>query len=452
MAFPSIPPNQAWLAIFAPALLYYILLSSTNTPILSYLNLLPSYAPSNTTINLQHGTRDEINKIIDEKKSVEMVIDDVSDSAFYDMAWVEDAELGRGYLLLSDSSSSGKVWRYETGGGLVPIGKSLYLDQSGCRSNLWTSCGEQARSGSKGLAVQALKDEHRFDIGSLIIAEGGEKRIVRLEKDGARTPLVLNVPSLCDGKESMRLSSPGKVVYTPFGDLLFTDTVQCQEQIGNGTETSLITKAGLFRVKEVLNSPSLAFHQSRAAHKWTMEQMIEHHPEVSVELAYIGLETISSVAVGKDVTSLFISGSSVMTGQGCRNAIYKVMEDTDEDSGSIKNIDDTQLFFDMSKFFPKRESCTDKDSQIAMTIDDQGNIFASYPGGVTIIDSHGELLATVQIEGNTENGTKLDVVANALTIGNDGYLYIATDAALQRYKIKSKMLQYPTNLIVPKKK
>jgi len=447
----SIPPNQAWLAIFLPAFFYYTLLSPTNTPILSYLNLLPSYAPLNTTIRLQHGTQEEINKIIVLKKSFESVIDNDSDALFYDMTWVEDAELGRGYLLLSDSSYSGKVWRYETGGGLVPIGKSLYLDQSGCRSNFWNVC-EEARSGSKGLTVQAVKDEDRFDIGSLIIVEAGERRIVRLEKDGARTPLVLNVPSLCNENESVRLSNPGKVVYTPFGDLLFTETVQCREQIGNGTDSRVITKTGLFRIKDVVNVPSITFHESRAAHKWTMEDMIRSHTEVAVELSYIGMETISSVVVEKDVASILISGNKFEEGKGCRIVIYKVVEDTDEDGGSIKNISDMQLFFDMSKFFPKQEICKGADAHIAMTIDNQGNVFASYPGGVAIIDHDGELKATVQIDGRNRDGSDLNIVANALTIGNDGYLYMATDTSLLRYKIKSKMLEYPTNLIVPKKK
>eukprot|EP00979_Chaetoceros_neogracilis_P008886 scaffold1993_cov236-Chaetoceros_neogracile.AAC.9 len=445
----SIPPNQAWLAIFLPALLYYTLLSPTNTPILSYLNLLPSYAPLNTTIHLQHGTQDEINKILISKSSFEKVIGNDSDAMFYDMTWVEDAELGRGYLLLSDSASSGKVWRYETGGGLVPIGKSLYLDHSGCRSNFWTSCKKDSRSGSKGLIVQAIRDEDRFDIGSLIIVEGGEKRIVRLEKDGARTPLVLNVPSLCNKNESVRLSSPGKVVYTPFGDLLFTETVQCREQVGNENETRVITKSGLFRIKDVVNIPSITFHQSRAAHKWTVEDMIT---EVAVEIAYIGMETISSVVVEKDAMTLLISGNRFEEGQGCRHVIYKVVDDMDDADGSTKNISDMQLFFDMSKFFPKQNICRGEDTHIAMTIDNQGNVFASYPGGIAIIDYYGELLVTVKIGGIDGKGSDLDMLANALTIGNDGYLYMSTDTTLQRYKIKSKMLEYPTNLIVPKKK
>jgi hypothetical protein len=158
------------------------------------------------------------------------------------------------------------------------------------------------------------------------------------------------------------------------------------------------------------------------------------------------------VVVEKDAMTLLISGNRFEEGQGCRHVIYKVVGDMDDADGSTKNISDMQLFFDMSKFFPKRNICRGEDTHIAMTIDNQGNVFASYPGGIAIIDNYGELLVTVKIGGINGKGSDLDMLANALTIGNDGYLYMSTDTTLQRYKIKSKMLEYPTNLIVPKKK
>ena len=107
----SISPKQTWLTVFLPALLYYTIYSPSTTPILSYLNLQPSYTSLNTTINRQKGAKHEI---FYEGSNFETVIED-DFASFFDMVWVEDAELGRGYLLLSDSASSGKVWRFETG-------------------------------------------------------------------------------------------------------------------------------------------------------------------------------------------------------------------------------------------------------------------------------------------------------------------------------------------------
>jgi len=372
-----------------------------------------------------------------------VIVDDTA--SFYDMTWVEDVDLGRGYLLLSDSASSGKVWRYETGGGLVPIGKSLFLDQAGCRSSHWTSCDSITDGGGKGLTLQVFKDENRFNIGRLIIVESGEERIVRLEEDGARTPLVLNIPSLCGTGVSGRLNRPGRLLYTPFGDMLFTDTMECRDD----PDAETLFKSAIYRVKEVVNIPSITFQQSRDAHTWTMKEMTEHHPDAqeSVELSYNGMEYISDMIVGKDVTSLFVAGSISRPEGGCRKVIVKMIDDTD--ATRTQNLDEMPVFFDMSEFY-RSGQCTDEG--IAMAINSDGHIFASYPGGVAIIDSEGDLLSTVSVLMNNEDGEIVDVRPNGLIIGNDGYLYMTTKKVLLRLKVKSSVLDYPTNLIVPKKK
>jgi len=448
------------------------LYSPVTTPLLSYLNLLPSYTPLETTIHLQKGTPEEIHKLLYryEKNSFETVIID-NDASFHDMTWVEDVELGRGFLLLSDSASSGKVWRYETGGGLIPIGKSLFLDQSGCRSGHWTSCDDDSGmnggsgSGSKGMAVQVVRDEDRFDIGRLIIVEGGEKRIVRLEEDGARTPLVLNVPSLCatgghDAHAHARVNRPGHVVYSPFGDLLFTETMDCRRDDDPDVGSSSTTRSGIYRVKEVVNIPAITFQQSRDAHAWSFEDMVkQQHSEASspVELAYNGMQHISDLMVGKDLTSLFVAGVISSSEKGCRQVIVKMTDDGDAGAGAttetetVKKLDEMQVFLDMTEFFPN-ETCTEVG--IAMTMDSSGNTYATYPGGVAIIDPEGNLLVTVSVSVamNDADGEPIDIQPNGIIIGNDGYLYLTTKDMLLRWRIKSKLLDYPTNLIVPKKK
>lgn len=440
----SVAPNQVWLTIFLPALVYYTFYSPATTPILSYLNLLPSYTPLNTTVILERGTKEELVKIFYDKSVFETVIQDES-ASFNDMTWVEDVELGRGYLLLSDSASSGKVWRYETGGGIVPIGKSLFLDQSGCRSNHWNPCETVVDGGSKGLALQVLKDEDRFDIGRLIVVENGEERIVRLEEDGARTPLVLNVPSPCGTGASGRLNHPDKVVYTPFGDLLFVDSSYCRDD----PEADAMRKSAIYRVKEVVNIPSIVFHQSRHAHTWTIDELIKHKSgaQGSIEMAYNGMESISDIIVGKDVTSLFVSGNVSREGQGCRKLIIKLTDDTD--ATRTQNLHEMPIFYDMTSFYPIAQCI---DGGIAMAINSDGVLFASFPGGLAIIDPEGDLLGTVKVSMNNVAGEGVDILPNALVIGNDGYLYMTTKKILLRLKIRSKLLDHPTNLLVPKKK
>uniref|UniRef100_A0A7S3Q0M8 Uncharacterized protein n=2 Tax=Chaetoceros debilis TaxID=122233 RepID=A0A7S3Q0M8_9STRA len=523
----KISPTQIWLTIFVPALLYYSLLSPTTTSFLSLLNVLPSYTPIATTIRIRDGTPDEVYKLIHEThkygfeyvigdeietidKSVEReLLESESESSissntsasetgtsFFDMTWVEDTELGRGYLLLSDSSAAGKVWRYETGGGIIPIGKSLYLDQSGCRSlkaassSTSFSCNN-GRNGSRGMTLQILKDESRFDIGSLIVAEGGEHRIVRLEVDGARSPLVLDVPSLCD-ETSKRLemddnsSSAGKLMYSPFGDLLFTETMECSVNVdsnadGETTARTSEIRTGVYRLKEVVNIPPIPFQKSREAHEWEMGQLINYHDRemknnnnsehitqmsdmFTANVAFSGLRHISDMAVMKELTSMLIAGSFMNKDDGSyKFVIVKVVDDPDKDSDSgggsdresdNKDLQDAPVFFDMTDFFKSHNN--NNEVGIALTLDANGNIFATYPGGIAILDSEGDLLATVELnlDASSSSSSHTDhlVVPTAIVIGNDGYLYVSTTTTLLRWRIKSKPLDYPTNLIVPKRK
>jgi len=62
--------------------------------------------------------------------------------------------------------------------------------------------------GSNGLAFDAQ--------GRLILCQHGDRRVVRIEKDGARTVLV-------DQYMGKRLNSPNDLTIHPNGDVFFTD-------------------------------------------------------------------------------------------------------------------------------------------------------------------------------------------------------------------------------------
>ncbi len=411
----KIPPQHTWITIFIPALLYYIFLSNksvsnsstTSSGILSQLGLFPTHfttVSSQLTITGSTGSsRTTISKsgprlldsIFNKNSKFEYIIQNnnhniinnnnscsysySTKSNLVDTTWVEDIELGRGYLLISDIQNHGKIWRYEIGGGPIPIGKSLFMDYSGCRSNIWNPCPHvnhvshttysEYEYGSSGMTVQISKDSETFFNGQLIIVEKGEQRIIRLEKDGSRTPLVLNVTSLCSSSNttttsssssstttSHRIQNPNLVYYTPFGDLLFTDyniikdhdSPQQQQQ----QQQQQHNIAGLYRLKEVVNIPSLhSFQQSKDAHNWTESDLqkywMDHHSNVGVGVGSTAselllsshFEYISGVAVGKDLTSLYVAGR-ITNSDGddiddvgkIRFVIVKVtMEDEDEE-------------------------------------------------------------------------------------------------------------------------
>lgn len=246
--------------------------------------------------------------------------------------WVHDPELGRGYLLINDVGRSGRIWRWEVGGGPISIGRTLHMERSGCRSGLWLekdddvigrdtnrtmarllSCPEnlkgdsassqsvhhnnmaQSKSsqslplllGSASIAVEPSSGDGKKN---LAVAEWGERRIVRVEEGtGARTPLVTLVPKE-DEEENhhdnndnteqyrrrkwRRLYRPNHLTYTPTGDLLFSDSfvieggVDCVANDEDDASPIRRHVGMVFRKKGAAHIPPISVDQSRDAHGW----------------------------------------------------------------------------------------------------------------------------------------------------------------------------------------
>ncbi|MDH3443340.1 MAG: SMP-30/gluconolactonase/LRE family protein [Deltaproteobacteria bacterium] len=115
--------------------------------------------------------------------------------------WVEGPVWNRkeGYLLFSDIPNN-SVFKWQQGNGV-----SLFLKPSGYTGAVPFPGAEP---GSNGLAFDALD--------RLVLAQHGDRRIVRREQDGRLTTLA----SHYDGK---RINSPNDLVFAMNGDLYFTD-------------------------------------------------------------------------------------------------------------------------------------------------------------------------------------------------------------------------------------
>ena len=108
--------------------------------------------------------------------------------------WMPD-----GYLLISDPNAN-TIYRWSDDDGL-----SVFRTKSGFTG---VDVGEYKQPGSNGLAVDPE--------GRLTINEHGNRRVTRLEKNGALTVLA-------DRFGGQRLNSPNDLVYAPDGSLYFTD-------------------------------------------------------------------------------------------------------------------------------------------------------------------------------------------------------------------------------------
>jgi gluconolactonase len=104
-----------------------------------------------------------------------------------------------GYLLFSDPNAN-TIYRWSPDGQV-----SVFRAKSGYTG---TDIGEYGQPGSNGLTLDAE--------GRLTIDEHGNRRVVRLEKNGVVTPLA-------ERFEGKRLNSPNDLVYRSDGALYFTD-------------------------------------------------------------------------------------------------------------------------------------------------------------------------------------------------------------------------------------
>src|SRR5947208_56670 len=113
--------------------------------------------------------------------------------------WVPRNEDSDGYLLFSDPNNN-VIYRWTQDGQL-----SIFLTKSGYRG---FDIGEYGQPGSNGLTLDKM--------GSLRINQHGNRRVVRMEKNGQLTVLA-------DRYDGKRLNSPNDLVYKSDGALYFTD-------------------------------------------------------------------------------------------------------------------------------------------------------------------------------------------------------------------------------------
>jgi len=110
--------------------------------------------------------------------------------------WVRDG----GYLLFSDPNSN-RIYRYTESTAQL----DLYREPSGYEGG---DVAEYGQPGSNGLTLDSQ--------GRLTIDQHGNRRVVRLERDGSLTVVA-------DRYQGKRLNSPNDLVYRSDGSLYFTD-------------------------------------------------------------------------------------------------------------------------------------------------------------------------------------------------------------------------------------
>ena len=239
--------------------------------------------------------------------------------------WVPRSEDSDGYLLFSDPNNN-VIYRWTPDGQL-----STFMTKSGYRG---LDIGEYGQPGSNGLTLDKQQ--------RLTINQHGNRRLVRLEKNGQLTVLA-------DSYDGKRLNSPNDLVYKSDGSLYFTDPPFGLPKFFDDPRKEL-PYSGVFRV-----SPD-------GKH---------------VSLLTTDLKGPNGLAFSPDEKYLYVDNWDVQKKIIIR---YEVNSE-----GSLSN---GKVFFDMT-------SAEGEDALDGMKVDQRGNLYVSGPGGLWIISPEGKHLGTV---------------------------------------------------------
>jgi hypothetical protein len=121
--------------------------------------------------------------------------------------------------------------------------------------------------------------------------------------------------------------------------------------------------------------------------------------------------------------------------------LIHVCDSLDDLKPKLKGLydDEATLFFDMTTFFRNtyiNESMTDGP---ALAVDSLGYVYATYPGGLLILNCDAQLITTIPFDDDSIE----DPIPTSIALGlDDGYLYVSTKTSLLRMKIKAKPFTY----------
>ncbi|MDP2898056.1 MAG: SMP-30/gluconolactonase/LRE family protein, partial [bacterium] len=207
--------------------------------------------------------------------------------------------------------------------------------------------------------------------------EHGDRRISRLEKNGGKK-------TLADSYQGKRLNSPNDAAVKSNGDIYFTDPPYGLPQ-GYEDPRRELDFCGVFRLS------------------------------TSGELALLTKEMIrpNGIAFSPDEKVLYVAQSDGM------NPIIRAFPVNSDGTLGIGRV-----LYDFTSLMGKYPGGPD-----GLKVDEQGNLFATGPGGVHIITPEGDALGRIHTGKRTSN----------CAWGNDGsVLYMTTDDCLTRVKTETK--------------
>jgi gluconolactonase len=273
--------------------------------------------------------------------------------------WTEGPLWVKGVGLLFSDIPPNKIYKWTRKNGV-----KVYLTPSGYT-------GENERGGEKGSNGLLLDAE-----GNLVLCQHGDRRIARMT-----APLVEPAPeyeTIVNNIEGKRFNSPNDACYDSKGNLYFTDPAYGLEYKMDDPSKELDYQ-GVYRLSQSGDLVLLTDQLSRP----------------------------NGIGLSPDEKTLYVANSdpdrAIWMAYGLNN------------SG---NITEAQILRDVTSLVSEEPGLPD-----GLKVDANGNIFATGPGGVWILDPKGKVLGKIKTGQATSN----------CAIGEDGRaLYITADMYVMR--------------------
>lgn len=368
---PSKNPSISWCYCFLPALIGYLVV------LMSYINAKPytgsiiSYKP-------------EFDKIFPAHSKIEIISTEMMWTE--GPLWINDADSSTTYLLFSDTVKN-KIYRWEEGKGLFTIGRSVYVEKSGCKSNT-SYCSTMYQTGSNGLVH--LSNSKSTNI---VLCQHGERAVTILFDNGTRTALATHY-------NGHRLNSPNDLAWSKDGNLYFTDPIY-----------GLLDQTTKRVVGQELNFSGVYMVPKEAI----QETIRSGRPATDVRLLTEDITYPNGISFSADFRRLYISNS-----------------DDQAKSWYVYNVSDDGKLSAKTTFFDAKQLTLDETNTVGnadgLKVDGEGNVYCTAPGGLIVLSPKGELLGKLALDRGATN----------VAFGGDGRLYITTGDAVLRVKANFK--------------
>ena len=360
-----------WFYVFLPSAIMYLYFLG------QYLNMKPF-------IGSIEVLTPAFSNIIDPSSKIEVIATNLTWCE--GPVWINDESLP--HLIFSDTVQN-RIYKWEEGKGMFTIGKTIYVEKSGCRLNQ-THCDEVFEPGSNGLL---RRDDTSFDI---LAALHGDRAIGLLRDNGTRSLIATHY-------KGQRLNSPNDLIWSPDGHLYFTDPpygLMDSQLVINHQE---LEHSGIYMIKADYIKLSLEFGE----------------PTAYVRLLENRLSRPNGLAFSPDFSKLYVTNSDVA------NPIIVVYDVKDD--GSIHQ---GKIFFNATELYQQEKNAGKEPISLpdGLKVDIHGNVICSGPGGVLVISPEGKLLGRLLMDRPVSN----------IAFGTDNRLYITAKDIVARVRIKTK--------------